>query len=355
MGRASRSHWGRVLMLNAGGALVAFGMAIGTDSPSWPYVWRVLAMSLVYNSCVGTIAAFALPPALTRLRLVNPVVEFGVRLVLLAVVIAAGLALAAVVFVVVGIVDSREFVKHAFPTHWPAFVYPTMLLTSLGISYYITTSNELEATTLALRTKERDEAVAKQQVVEAQLAALEARVQPHFLFNTLNSIAALIPDDAEGAERMIERVAALMRSSLQHDGPSSAPLGEELRLVRDYLEIERVRFRERLRYDVRVAPELERVEVPRLSVQTLAENAVKYAVARQRGGATIVIAASAADGRASVSVSDDGPGFGADAQGDGHGLRLLRARLQTLFGDAAALRIDSRPGATSCVMEVPIR
>jgi two-component system, LytTR family, sensor histidine kinase AlgZ len=351
---ARRSRWQRMLVLNVGGALVAFGIALGTDAPSWARVSRVLAMSVVYNSCVGTLAALVLPVVLRRSGARGLAADFAVRVVTLVFVIGAGLALGAVLFVLFGLIDPSELMAHAVPTHWPRFVYPTMLLVALGISYYLTMSDELDATSLALRTKERDEAVARQQAAEAQLSALEARVQPHFLFNTLNSIAALIPEDAEAAERMVERVAALMRSSLQHDGPSTASLGDELRLVRDYLEIERVRFRERLRYEVQVAADLEGVAVPRLSVQTLVENAVKYAVARQRGGATIVIGATAADGRASVSVSDDGPGFTDEGGQHGHGLRLLRARLQTLFGDQAALRIQSRPGATSCVIEVPL-
>lgn len=204
-----------------------------------------------------------------------------------------------------------------------------------------------------MRTLERDEATARQVAAEARLAALESRVQPHFLFNALNS-AALIPDDPEGAERMIERVSALLRSSLQ-DGPVTTSLDDELRLVRHYLEIERVRFGERLRYDLRVTPDLAGVIVPRLAVQTLVENAVKYAVARQRDGATIVVGASTMHGLAVVTVSDDGPGFPEqDGGGAGQGLRLLRARLDTTFGARAALRIDSRQGATSVTFEVPL-
>ena len=351
---AERGYWPRMLMLNAGGTLLAFGIALGGGTSSWRDTLLVFFQTVVYTTCVGTLARIVQPPILRRMGS-SGVYGFVARLVGMVLAIAGGLALGAALLVAAGVLNAPDLPAHAGPLHWPLFVYPTTLIVSLGISYYLTMSHDLERTALALRTKERDEALARQQAAEAQLAALEARVQPHFLFNTLNSIAALIPEDAEGAERMVERVAALMRSSLQQDGPSTAPLGDELRLVRDYLEIERVRFRERLRYEVRVAPELEHVAVPRLSVQTLAENAVKYAVAPQRGGATIVIAAAVTGGRASVTVSDDGPGFAADVLGEGHGLRLLRARLSSVFGDEGTLRIDSHPGATSCVMEVPVR
>src|SRR4029077_10382502 len=106
----------------------------------------------------------------------------------------------------------------------------------------------LDAARLALRTKERDEAEARRLAAEAQLASLESRVQPHFLFNTLNSIAALIHDDPNGAEKMTGQLASLMRSSLDHQAPL-VPVDDEVRIVRDYLDIERVRFGDRLRYD----------------------------------------------------------------------------------------------------------
>jgi len=351
---SGRSRWLRLLVFNMGGVLLASAIALGAGAEERPQIWRVLATSLIYTTCIGAVCAVVLTKAL-RWFGGRGATGLAVRVAGLTVGIAAGLPLGAAVLVAVGLVERSEFMAHAVPTGWPLFVFPTMLLVSLGMTYYVTMTEELARATIALHAKERDEALARQQAAEAQLAALEARVQPHFLFNTLNSIAALIPEDAEGAERMVERVATLMRSSLQNDGPSTAPLGEELRLVRDYLEIERVRFRERLRYDVRVTPELERVAVPRLSVQTLVENAVKYAVARQRAGATIVIAATAGDGRATITVCDDGPGFDLETQGHGHGLRLLRSRLETLFGGEASLRIDSRPGATACAIEVPVR
>ncbi len=109
---------------------------------------------------------------------------------------------------------------------------------------------QLDAATLALRTKERDEAEARRLAAEAQLASIESRVQPHFLFNTLNSIAALVHDDPAGAERMTGQLASLLRSSLDSTANPLVPLDEELRVLRAYLDIERVRFGDRLRYAV---------------------------------------------------------------------------------------------------------
>jgi LytS/YehU family sensor histidine kinase len=131
------------------------------------------------------------------------------------------------------------------------------------------------------------------------------------------------------------------------------PLEEELRLVRAYLDIERVRFGDRLRYDVRLADGTGSAAVPRMAVQTLVENSVKYAVAPRREGGTIGVTAVAIDGRVVVTVEDDGPGFDATRRPEGHGLALLDARLAMLFGGGASMRVASRPGSTAAALDVP--
>ncbi len=212
--------------------------------------------------------------------------------------------------------------------------------------------SRLAAATLALRTKERDEAEARRIAAEAQLASLESRVNPHFLFNTLNSIAALVRDDPAAAERMTGQLAALMRSSLYQQTPL-VTLDEELRIVRAYLEIEQVRFGDRLHYSFDVKDEALATLVPRLAVQTLVENSVKYAVSPRRGPTAIVIRAARDNGRLRLEVRDDGPGFSAPGAADGNGLALLESRLAMSFGDRARLAVDGRPGDTSVTIELP--
>src|SRR5262249_35262218 len=172
----------------------------------------------------------------------------------------------------------------------------------------------LEETTGALRTKERDEADARRLAAEAQLASIESRVQPHFLFNTLNSIAALVHDDPAGAERMTGQLAALLRSALDSTATPAVTLDEELLVVRAYLDIERVRFGDRLRYAVDVPAAASGLQVPRMALQTLVENSVKYAVSPRREGASITVRAAASNGRARITVEDDGPGFESSAR-----------------------------------------
>ena len=202
-------------------------------------------------------------------------------------------------------------------------------------------------------SKERATAEARQLAAEAQLASLESRVNPHFLFNTLNSIAALTHSNPTGAEQMTNQLASLMRSSLDSASPL-VPLGEEIDLVRTYLAIERVRFGDRLRYTIDLDDNVPTL-VPRLSLQTLVENSVKYAVSTRRDGASIYIVGVARDGFTRVEVEDDGPGFDPRTAPEGHGLALLRARLEMSFGSAARLDVQSRPGCTRVAILVPTR
>ena len=206
---------------------------------------------------------------------------------------------------------------------------------------------------IAISALETMRARLAQASAEAQLASLESRVQPHFLFNTLNSIAALVHDDPARAEKMTTDLAALLRSSLDQQSTPLVPLAEELRIVRTYLDIERVRFGDRLRYRVEVDPSFGTVDVPRLSVQTLVENSVKYAVSSGRTGATIIVRAERGSGRLRVTVQDDGPGFDAASLPEGHGLALLRSRLDILFADRAAMKIEGGPGDMRVTLEVP--
>jgi two-component system, LytTR family, sensor histidine kinase AlgZ len=225
---------------------------------------------------------------------------------------------------------------------------------TFGIFVTITESmrRRLTETTIALRTKERDEAEARRLAAEAQLASIESRVQPHFLFNTLNSIASLVHQDPDGAERMTGQLAALLRSSLDDTSAPLVTVDDELRVVRAYLDIERVRFGDRLRYDIAVDDAARAAQVPRLAVQTLVENSVKYAVSPRREGGRITVRAAADNGRVRVSVCDDGPGFDPSARPAGHGLDLIEGRLRMLYGGRARLRVDSVPGATTVSLEL---
>ena len=143
----------------------------------------------------------------------------------------------------------------------------------------------------------------------ARLASIESRIQPHFLFNALNSISSLIREDPARAERLVEQLASLLRSSLDTQEAHLIPLAREMKLVEDYLEIQRARFGDRLRYRLDVPASLAGVGVPPFSIQTLVENSVKFAVEPRLEGGEVRVLAQLQGGRLEVAVSDDGPGF----------------------------------------------
>jgi sensor histidine kinase YesM len=207
--------------------------------------------------------------------------------------------------------------------------------------------DRLEAVKEELHQRQVAEERQRKVAAEARFASLESRIHPHFLFNTLNSISALVREDPAEAERTIERLAALLRFSLDSEVAGVVALSEELRIARDYLEIEKVRFGARLRYRIEATDEANTHMVPALSVQTLVENSVKFAVGGRREGAEIVVSAKVQDGRLRVEVSDDGPGFEPlSCRKPGHGLDLLEQRLAGLFGSTASLEVSAAGGRT---------
>jgi LytS/YehU family sensor histidine kinase len=213
--------------------------------------------------------------------------------------------------------------------------------------------SRVDALTLELRTRERDSERERKAALEARFSSLEARLHPHFLFNTLNAITELIHENPERAERTVERLAALLRASLDATERGLVPLSRELELVRDYLEIEKARFGDRLAYTVDVGPAAAACDVPPLAVQTLVENSIKHAIAPRPRGGRIRVDARAIDGQLLVNVWDDGPGFTTDAIRPGHGLETVQGRLAARFGAAGRLSVQRRDGGTAVTLAIP--
>jgi sensor histidine kinase YesM len=213
----------------------------------------------------------------------------------------------------------------------------------------------LDMTEARLRAREVEYERGRKLAAEARLAALESRVHPHFFFNALNTVSSLIPTAPERAERLIERMSALLRFSLDTHEEGLVPLKQEMKIVRDYLDIEQARFGERLRYTLDVSPEAGERPVPPLSVQTLAENSVKHAVARARDGAEIRVHARAQHDSVCIEVADTGAGFSMADMAAGHGLDNLRSRLAMLFGDPEPLRVGRDDGWSTVSFRVPAR
>lgn len=227
------------------------------------------------------------------------------------------------------------------------------LLLGLSIATFETMRHKLHHATLELRTRQMEQERANKLLAEAQLSSLESRIHPHFLFNTLNSIAALIPSDPKRAEETVARLASLLRFSLNASQSSLVPLDQELRIVRDYLEIEATRFGRRLRYTIHADEAVETRKVPPLALATLVENAVKHVVAKRAEGAAIDIVAYAKDGGLILEVADDGPGFSLEQVPSDHGLGNLASRLELLFGEKEHLDVLRRDDGTVVRITLP--
>jgi LytS/YehU family sensor histidine kinase len=346
----SARFWAGVVAINIAASMLA---NIAFSDAGWqglPQFLHASALSALFSLCCSSLCIIGLPHLvpLARRWLPFPLDWAAIVLVLIGFA-SAGMLIALGTLAAVGYIGSADVFVRWFAGALKIAIITTILFGVFG-TIVESLRSRLDAATLALRTKERDEAEARRAAAEAQLASLESRVHPHFLFNTLNSIAALIHEDPAGAERMTGQLASLLRSSLDERTPL-VPLAEELRTVRNYLEIERVRFGDRLRYEVSADDASADVPVPRLAVQTLVENCIKYAVSPHRDGASIAVRAATSDGRVRVEVEDDGPGFDASSVPEGHGLALVRERLTRTIGANAALHIDTEPGRTCVAIE----
>ncbi|OYU36503.1 histidine kinase [Novosphingobium sp. PASSN1] len=206
------------------------------------------------------------------------------------------------------------------------------------------------------RASERREGEYKRAAKAAELRSLRYQVNPHFLFNTLNSLSALVMvGRTEQAEKMIQTISSFYRHSLAGDPSADVRLADEIALQRHYLEIEAVRFPERLACEFDVPESLESACVPGMILQPLVENSIKYGVSASTRPVTLRIAAQEAGGRLVLTVADDGPGKTSANGGTGIGLENVRSRLAARFGDEA--RVESGPlpaGGYATVLTIPL-
>jgi two-component system LytT family sensor kinase len=221
-----------------------------------------------------------------------------------------------------------------------AFTYPRL--------YQAERTATAELATRAARLESR--------LAHAQLDALRLQLHPHFLFNTLNAIAALTAADPARAHRMLARLGDLLRQTLESDGVAEVSLERELGLLAPYLELQQIRFGERLRVRQDIGSGTREALVPALILQPLVENALQHGVARRPEGATVVLRAWRRDDRLGLEIEDDGPGPGAGAATPGIGLANTRARLAQLYGGDHRLELGPAAGGGFLVrIEIPFR
>lgn len=194
------------------------------------------------------------------------------------------------------------------------------------------------------------------QLAKAHLQSLKSQLQPHFLFNTMHSISALMLTDVQAADRMITRLADLLRMNLESAGTQITTLSKELEFVNCYLSIEQVRFEDRLSVVVDVAPETLDARVPQLLLQPLVDNAVKHGISHRVAGGQIHIGAHRQNGDLKLEVRDNGPGLSTSASDRGCriGLKVTRERLEALYGQNQCVELASpSEGGVSVLVSIP--
>ena len=250
---------------------------------------------------------------------------------------------------------------HAFVVQWSAL--PELFLTSLfnditGAFIPIVLVAHLVSYTRTLREREVRAAQLEEQLAKTRLQVLKSQLQPHFLFNTMHSISSLMLTDVRAADRMMARLGDLLRMSLESAQTQSTTLSREIEFVNCYLEIEKVRFGEKLRVSFDVDAETLDAVVPQLFLQPLVDNAVKHGIARLPDGGEIRIAATTKAHQLKIEISDNGPGLSKPGTlpSIGLGLKITRERLESLYGRDQSLEILSLPeGGTTAQVCIPFR
>ena len=237
-------------------------------------------------------------------------------------------------------------VSLSFVFHQNLVTYWIMIAATQGYLYY-SRYREGELRTAQLSA----------QLAQAQLQALRMQLHPHFLFNTLNAISTLVHKDPEVADRMIARLSDLLRLTLENVGVQEVRLAQELEFLERYLEIERMRFPDRLEVRMHIAPETLDARAPYLILQPLVENAIRHGIAPRSALGTVEVRSECKDGRLILEVRDDGPGISQNRNPKGGlGISSTLARLERLYGAAHQFDLRNAPeGGLVVTIAMPFR
>ncbi|HEX6040654.1 sensor histidine kinase [Longimicrobium sp.] len=357
--REPAGRMGRRAFAMIAGAWLLYGLLVGSQTvlgyallgESGPPWWRMMLYQLV-----PYLAWAALTPLVLSLGRRFPLVRGG---------LARHLPVHLAVAVVLSLIPALAF---AFGARWimgedrpvtSGFILgmaANRLPSTLVLYAVVLAGAQVVAVQRALRERETRAARLEAQLAGARLQALSDRLQPHFLFNALNTVAMLVRETgSREALSVVLNLGELLRRTLRDDADHTATLADELDFTERYLEIERIRFGDRLRTSAVIHPDAREARVPRLLLQPLVENAIRHGVGAV-GEGEVTVRAEVADGRLVLSVEDDGPGVSAasSAPGTGVGLAGTRARLAELYRGAASLTVRDGPRGAVVTVELPL-
>ena len=339
-----------LLWTNVAVALVDLVVFVGGPARSTRDLLQSLAFTFVYANLTSFFALLILGWLIERLAL-RGVPPWKVVIPGILVFTTGGCLLAQSLLAAAGFSGSQHFWLDYYRTL--RFAGPLALVFGLGAMTHATLLARVQMMERELHEKQIAGERSRKLAAETRLRSLESWIHPHFLFNTLNSISALIAIDPARADQIVGRLAILLRASLDTSANSLIPLHQEIAMVESYLDIERVRLGDKLRARVEVPDELRETKVPPMSIQSLVENAVKHGITPQSDGGDLVVSGRADAEGIHIEVGDTGPGFELADICAGHGLDKLVQRLDTLFGDRARLNVTRRDAYSVVEMILP--
>lgn len=234
------------------------------------------------------------------------------------------------------------------------FSFVLGLIASIIMTGNMVLRSRLEEKVIRLKAKELENEHLKRVESEARFSSLQAKLNPHFLFNTLNSLAALVYDDPKKAEASIIQLSELYRQVLSISNQTLITLEEEVNLLRDYLELEKLRFDDHLEYEIQVDPTLYQMKLPGLIIEPLVGNVIKHVLDKKEESVVIQISAHAEVDHLLLKVKDNGPGFDPIRVNMGYGLASIQERLRLLYGEDAGFKINSESvNGTEVIIRIP--
>jgi two-component system, LytTR family, sensor kinase len=313
---------------------------------------QILGVSLVMTNSIAASIYFL--HRFSERRLVYNRKKWRLKFIQLGVVVLVGSVFGTYIGVnLVGFLFDAQLASY-MKNNFVTFLYFCLFISVVIMTLEMVLENLKEK--IARQVQENEEL--KHLQVRTQLMALQSKINPHFLFNTLNAMVSLVHREPQKVETMILNLSGIYRRVLQVPEDGRVPLGEEIELIKKYLDIEKIRLGDRLSYEVDMESPLERVEIPPLLIEPLVENAVIHGIGPKSGGGKITVDAGlGGNGKTIIiKVTDNGVGPGEQVNqiSGGFGLYSVQERLRLLYKDAARMRIAAEPGGgTAITMELP--
>lgn len=306
--------------------------------------WKNLKEFFIYTACCTFFCSLLLTSLYKHISLLSRVLFFVAFTFLASLGVGIGL-----------LISSLILYGRVNATNSYFMVIIIGVVFSGAITLFEVHKSQLEDKIIRLKAAELENEQLRRLESEARFSSLQAKLNPHFLFNTLNSLAALVYDDPHKVEKGIVRLSELYRNVLSISNQTFISVAEELALIRDYLELEKLRFQDKINYSIHSQEHSKNLKIPGLIIEPLVGNVIKHVLENQKEKVTIKISIERVKDYIHISVSDNGLGFKTGGISTGYGLTSIKERLQLLYGEDYNFDIDTKPEkGTTVSIRIPL-